>query len=69
MQRPMSTEPNTKSDVGLEQIEKDLEKIKAQLIISEKDKVAQSIKTDGTSENLSNWKRAGDDLIAMADAE
>jgi dTDP-4-dehydrorhamnose 3,5-epimerase-like enzyme len=51
------------SYVGLEQIEKDLEKIKAQLIISDKDKAAQSIKTDGTSENLANWKRAGDDLI------
>jgi len=46
-----------------------LEKIKAQLIISDKDKAAQSIKTDGTSDNLANWKRAGDDLIAMADSE
>jgi dTDP-4-dehydrorhamnose 3,5-epimerase-like enzyme len=57
------------SYIGLPEIEKDLEKIKAQLIISEKDKVAQSIKTEGTSDNLSNWKRAGDDLIAIANEE
>jgi dTDP-4-dehydrorhamnose 3,5-epimerase-like enzyme len=51
------------SYVGLPQIEADLEKIKAQLIISDKDKAAQSIKTDGTSETLANWKRAGDDIL------
>lgn len=54
------------SYVGLDVIEKDLEKIKAQLIVSEKDQKAASIKTDGTAEFLSNWKRAGDDLIEAA---
>jgi len=54
------------SYVGLEAIEKDLEKIRAQLIISEKDHKAPAIGTEGTSETLANWKRAGDDIIEDA---
>ena len=50
------------SYIGLADIEKDLERVKAQLLVSDKDKAAPSIKTEGTSENLANWKRAGDDL-------
>lgn len=57
------------SYVGLPDIEADLEKIRAQLIISDKDKAAQSIKTDGTSETLANWKRAGDDLLRASEEE
>jgi dTDP-4-dehydrorhamnose 3,5-epimerase len=51
------------SYIGLADIEKDLERVKAQLLVSDKDKAAPSIKTEGTSENLSNWKRAGDDIL------
>ena len=51
------------SYIGLPDIEADLEKIRAQLIISDRDKSALSVKTDGTSETLTNWKRAGDDLF------
>jgi hypothetical protein len=40
-----------------------LERVKAQLLVSDKDKAAPSIKTEGTSENLANWKRAGDDIL------
>ena len=51
------------SYLGLKDIETDLEKIKAQLIVSEKDQKAQAIKTEGTEEALANWKRAGDDIL------
>jgi hypothetical protein len=47
----------------LKDIETDLEKIKAQLIVSEKDQKAQAINTEGTQETLANWKRAGDDIL------
>jgi dTDP-4-dehydrorhamnose 3,5-epimerase len=57
------------SYLGLPDIEADLEKIRAQLIISEKDKAAPSVKTDGTSETLANWKRAGDDLLRTSGEE
>jgi hypothetical protein len=53
----------------LPDIEADLEKIRAQLIISDKDKSAPSVKTDGTSETLANWKRAGDDLLRTLESE
>jgi dTDP-4-dehydrorhamnose 3,5-epimerase-like enzyme len=54
------------SYIGLLEIEKDLEKIKAQLIVSEKDQKAAQIKAEGTSDLLANWKRAGDDLLQSA---
>lgn len=57
------------SYIGLPDIEADLEKIRAQLIISDKDKAAPSVKTDGTSEMLTNWKRAGDDLLRASEEE
>jgi len=57
------------SYIGLPDIEADLEKIRAQLIISDKDKTAPSVKTDGTSETLANWKRAGDDLLRTLESE
>jgi len=57
------------SYIGLPDIEADLEKIRAQLIISDKDKAAPSVKTDGTSDTLTNWKRAGDDLFRSAEEE
>jgi dTDP-4-dehydrorhamnose 3,5-epimerase len=57
------------SYIGLPDIEKDIEKIKAQLTVSEKDQKAPAIKTEGTSELLANWKRAGDDLLRSAEVE
>jgi dTDP-4-dehydrorhamnose 3,5-epimerase-like enzyme len=51
------------SYLGLKDIETDLERIKAQLIVSEKDQKAQAINTEGTQETLANWKRAGDDIL------
>lgn len=55
------------SYVGMTQIEDDLQKIRAQLIISEKDMKAP--KLEEHRETLLNWKRAGDDLMYAGGVE
>jgi hypothetical protein len=55
------------SHVGLETIEEDLKKVRAQLLISEKD--AKAPKLADHSEHLANWKRSGDDIMMAGGLE